>query len=68
MAPGGTAVYGAIKSSDVYAEAVGSAKASEQVKVVLGEPVEPGWWVAGSLRVNGPNGTAEDPQGVPVFA
>jgi hypothetical protein len=51
-------VFGMFKSSDVYAEALGSAKANEEVKAALGEPVEAGYWVVGSLKQNGLSGRA----------
>jgi len=46
------------KSSQVYKEAVAKARSNSEVRRELGEPVRPGWWVNGSLRVSGPYGIA----------
>jgi len=46
------------KSSQVYKEAVARARSNSEVRRELGEPVRPGWWVNGSLRVSGPSGIA----------
>jgi len=46
------------KSSQVYKEAVAKARSNSEVRRELGEPVRPGWWVNGSLRVSGPSGIA----------
>jgi hypothetical protein len=52
-------VFGAIKSSDVYTEAVARAKANPEVKSRLGEPVEAGFWASGKVEVSGPSGEAD---------
>ena len=52
-------VLAVLKSSDAYAGALERARLSPAVVSALGEPVEPGWWVSGSLHVTGPSGTAE---------
>jgi Cytochrome oxidase complex assembly protein 1 len=52
-------VFGTIKSSDVYTEALARAKANEEVKALLGEPIEAGFWVSGSFEVSGPSGKAD---------
>jgi Cytochrome oxidase complex assembly protein 1 len=46
------------KSAQVYKEAVARARSNPEVRRELGEPVRPGWWVSGSLRVSGPSGIA----------
>jgi hypothetical protein len=51
-------VFGAIKSSDVYTEALAKAKADQRVVAVLGEPIEAGYMVSGNIEVNGPAGKA----------
>ena len=68
-----TIVFGALKSSDVYADALSKAKADERVKALLGEPIEPGFWVNGKIEVTGPAGSADlaipfpGPRGLPPF-
>ncbi len=52
-------VFGAIKSSDVYTEALGRAKTNDEVRVLLGEPIEAGFWVTGSIEVSGSTGKAD---------
>lgn len=52
-------VLGAIKSSEVYADALAKAKAHEEVKALLGEPIEAGFWVIGNLEVSGQAGSAD---------
>jgi len=54
-----TVVFGALKSSDAYAEAVQKAQADGRVKALLGEPVAAGFWVSGKITLNGPAGSAE---------
>lgn len=54
-----TTVFGAIKSSDVYTQAVAEAQANPEVVAALGEPVEPGFLVSGSVEVSGPVGQAD---------
>lgn len=51
-------VFGAIKSSDVYTEAVKRATEDAQVKQVLGEPVEPGYLPRGDIKINNDSGSA----------
>lgn len=36
-------VYNAVASSDIYTESLARAESNEQVKALLGEPIEPGW-------------------------
>jgi len=51
-------LFRGFKSSQVYKEAVAKARSNSEVRRELGEPVRPGWWVSGSLRVSGPSGIA----------
>jgi Cytochrome oxidase complex assembly protein 1 len=44
--------------SEAYTRAVGLVQASPEVREVLGEPIDPGWWVSGSMEVSGPSGSA----------
>lgn len=52
-------VFGAIKKSDVYAEALKRAQSSPQVQAALGTPIEDGMWVAGSVNMSNDTGHAE---------
>jgi len=52
-------VFGAIKSSDVYQEALAKARASDEVQAALGQPIEAGFFVTGSIEVSGATGNAD---------
>jgi hypothetical protein len=52
-------VFGVIRSSEPYTEALARAKANPEVKAALGEPIEAGYWVNGSIDVSGPSGKAK---------
>ncbi len=52
-------VSGAIKSSDVYQQALQKATSSSAVIEALGEPITPGWMPQGSINVSGPTGSAD---------
>jgi hypothetical protein len=54
-----TLVFGALKSSDVYKQALAKATANPTVISELGEPIEPGWLVSGSISVSGSSGEAD---------
>jgi hypothetical protein len=49
-------VFGAVKSTDVYKDAVARAKANPAVIEALGSPVEEGIFVSGNTSVNGASG------------
>ena len=51
-------VFGFMKSSDVYKEAVANAKANTSVVEVLGLPIEEGLFVSGNINVSGTSGRA----------
>jgi hypothetical protein len=51
-------VVGAIRSSDPYTEALAKAKANQEVKALIGEPIATGYWVSGTIEVSGPSGKA----------
>ena len=51
-------VFRAIRSSDVYTEALARAKANPEVRAQLGEPIQPGWMVNGSIQVINESGSA----------
>jgi hypothetical protein len=52
-------VFSMIKRSDVYTDAVAQARSNPAVIQELGEPIETGWWVSGSISTTGPSGTAD---------
>ncbi len=52
-------VFGLIRSSEVYQQALTEAQADAKVTEALGEPIEPGWWVSGSIETTGPSGRAD---------
>ena len=54
-----TSVFGLIKSSDAYIEALARAKASPEVQAALGTPIEPGFFVSGSIKINNNTGNAD---------
>jgi hypothetical protein len=49
----------AMKSSDAYQQGVAIAQQDPAVLVELGEPVEPGFFATGSIKVSGPSGSAD---------
>ncbi|HWS89292.1 MAG TPA: cytochrome c oxidase assembly factor Coa1 family protein [Pyrinomonadaceae bacterium] len=49
----------AIKSSEVYKGALGVAQAHPAVNERLGQPVEDGWFVKGSIKLNATGGSAD---------
>lgn len=51
-------VLGAVKRSDAYRGAVERARAHPAVVEALGEPIETGFFVSGSVEVSGPGGQA----------
>ncbi len=51
-------VFGVMKSSDVYQDAVARAKASPAVQAALGTPIEEGYLVTGDINVSGASGEA----------
>ena len=52
-------VFRVIKCSDVYVDSLTQAHASPAVIQALGEPIEEGFFVFGSIHVNGPSGEAD---------
>jgi hypothetical protein len=59
-----TLVFGALKSSGAYTEALARARADPRVQKALGEPVEAGFWVTGSVGTAG--GTENANLNIPV--
>ena len=54
----GLGVFGLLRSSDVVQDALRRAREHPAVIEALGRPVEPGWWLSGSIHITGPSGTA----------
>ncbi len=52
-------VFGAIKKSDVYKEALAKVQNDPRVIAALGSPVEDTFWVAGKMSVDNGKGTAD---------
>ena len=51
-------VFGLMKSSDAYQEALAKAEASPAVQAALGQPIKEGLFTTGSINVNGSFGQA----------
>ena len=54
-----TFVFGMMKSSDVYGQAVARAKANPEVIAALGSPITEGYSTSGNIQQSGPSGSAE---------
>jgi hypothetical protein len=54
-----TFVFGMMKSTDVYSQALQRAKANPQVVEALGTPITDGYFTSGSIQESGPSGSAE---------
>ena len=52
-------VTGVIKSSDAYTQAVAAARANEEVKALLGEPISEGMMPTGNISINDAHGDAD---------
>jgi hypothetical protein len=52
-------VFGTMKSSDVYKEALAKAKADPAVAQALGSPLEEGMFLSGKTSVDGASGEAD---------
>ncbi|HEU0175357.1 MAG TPA: cytochrome c oxidase assembly factor Coa1 family protein [Blastocatellia bacterium] len=52
-------VIGTIKSSDVYQEALAKARSNTVVVRELGEPIEAGWRISGTINVSNDSGNAD---------
>ena len=52
-------VFGAMKSSDAYKEALTKAKADPRVVSALGSPIADGWFVSGQTNVSGSSGRSD---------
>lgn len=54
-----TIVFGMVKSSDVYKDALATAQTDPTVMKALGSPIKAGIFVMGSINVSGPSGQAD---------
>jgi hypothetical protein len=52
-------IFGTIKSSDVYQQALARARSNPDVVRELGEPIETGFLMSGSINVSGDSGNAD---------
>jgi hypothetical protein len=53
-----TVIFGAMKSSDVYKDALARARANPAVIEALGTPIKDGMFLSGNTNVNGASGEA----------
>jgi hypothetical protein len=53
------AVFGVLRSSDVYVDSLARAQADPAVIEALGEPIEAAYFFAGNVNVSGAGGTAD---------
>lgn len=52
-------VFGALRSAEPYRHALERAQHDPAVVAALGEPIQPGWFVQGSISSNGGRGNAD---------
>ncbi len=52
-------VFGAMRSTDVYKEALARAQGSAEVTAALGSPLKEGWFLSGKTNVEGSSGDAD---------
>lgn len=53
-----SALFGMMRSSDVYTIAMQRARDNPQVIEALGAPIEPGWYLTGEMNTSGASGNA----------
>ncbi len=54
-----TFVFGLMKSSDAYKQALAMASANPEVAEALGSPIKEGFFTSGNINVSGPSGNAD---------
>jgi len=54
-----TLVFGLIKNSEPYTQSLAAVRDAPQVQQTLGEPIEAGWMVTGSVNISGASGDAD---------
>ncbi len=52
-------VFGGIKSSDAYKQALEKARTDPAVVASMGSPIQDSWYLTGSINVSGPTGDAD---------
>jgi len=52
-------VFGTMKSTDVYKQAVATARSNPAIVEALGEPLETGWFLSGTINTSGSSGDAD---------
>jgi hypothetical protein len=52
-------VFGTMKKSAVVTESLAMARSSTELESELGSPIEPGWYMTGSISVSGGSGEAD---------
>jgi hypothetical protein len=52
-------VESSFRNSDAYTQALARAQANPQVREQMGQPLNPGWFVSGSINIAGPSGKAD---------
>jgi len=52
-------VFGAIKKAEPYKQAVDKVRNDPRVVAALGEPIDPGFWVSGSVNFNNAKGNCD---------
>ena len=52
-------VFGMMKSSDAFKDALAKAKAHPSVQKTIGTPIEEGMFVTGNINISGPSGQAD---------
>ena len=52
-------ILGSLKQSGAYTDALAKVRADPAAIAALGRPIEPGFFVSGSVNVSGPSGEAE---------
>jgi hypothetical protein len=53
------AVFGMLKTSDVYKTALARAKNDHRVAAAIGNPIKEGWYVSGNTQVTGGSGKSD---------
>ena len=53
-----SALFGMMRSSDVYTTAMHRMRESPQVVESLGTPIKPGWYLSGQINISGASGDA----------
>jgi hypothetical protein len=52
-------VFGMMKSSDAYRDALSTAQAHPSVQKIIGTPITAGMFIGGNINVSGPSGQAD---------